>query len=48
MEVAENYLNLTRITEVAAPIAPVELDYEVFAERFKKALLTDCRGSVCE
>ncbi len=41
IEVADNYLNLTRITEVAAPIAAVDLDYEAFAERFKKALMTD-------
>ena len=41
IEVAENYLNLIRIAKVAAPIAAVELDYEAFAERFKKILMTD-------
>jgi len=41
LEIAENYLNLTRIAEVAAPVAEVELDYEAFAEKFKKALISD-------
>ena len=41
LEIAENYLNLARIAEVAAPVAEVELDYEAFAEKFKKALISD-------
>jgi len=41
LEVAEKYLNLTRIAKVAAPIAEVELDYKAFIKRFKKILMTD-------
>jgi cobyric acid synthase len=41
LEVAEKYLNLTRIAKVTAPIAAVELDYKVFIKRFKKILMTD-------
>jgi cobyric acid synthase len=40
LETAENSLNLKRIVEVAAPLSAAEFDYEVFVEKFKKALKT--------
>jgi cobyric acid synthase len=41
LAIAENYLNLNKIVEVAKPLALNEFDYEAFVEKFKKALITD-------
>jgi hypothetical protein len=38
LEIAENYLNLTRIVEVAKPLAVPEFDCDEFVEKFKRAL----------
>ncbi len=40
LEIAENYLNLARIVEVAKPLAVAEFHYYEFVEKFKRALLT--------
>jgi cobyric acid synthase len=41
LAIAENFLNLKKIVEVATPLAVTEFDYKVFVEKFKKALITD-------
>lgn len=41
LSIAENYLDLNKIVNVANHVAPTEFDYEAFVEKFKKALIAD-------
>ncbi len=48
IEAAEQYIDLNKLTELAAPPTKTQVDYKEFSNKFKNLLLTSLKRDKCE